>query len=84
MLPLEIYTTVGTMTTKGANMAGGKAVNTRTCDNCNCNILEGYVWGDGEGYACSDKCLFIDGYTQAQYDADYKAGNIYYTAWEGD
>jgi len=45
-------------------------------------MYEGYVWGDGEGYACSDKCLFIDGYTIKQWDIDYANGVIYWTEWE--
>ena len=35
----------------------------RKCDECNKGMEEGYVWGDGDGYACSDKCLFVHGYT---------------------
>ena len=56
----------------------------RVCCNCGCGMNEGYVWGDGEGYACSDECLFVDGYTQHNFDADYEDDNIYYTEWEED
>ena len=54
----------------------------RVCSNCDGVMYEGYVWGDGEGYACSDKCFFIDGYTPKQRDIDYKNGVIYWTEWE--
>lgn len=54
----------------------------RTCDNCGCGMNEGYVWGDGEGYACSDACLFVDGYTQKQFDEDYENDIIFWTEWE--
>tara|TARA_B100000795_G_scaffold181850_1_gene137828 strand:+ start:610 stop:819 length:210 start_codon:yes stop_codon:yes gene_type:complete len=54
----------------------------RECSHCGQGMNEGYVWGDGEGYACSVLCLFVNGYTTAQFDRDYEAGVIYYTDWE--
>ena len=45
-------------------------------------MTEGYVFGDGEGYACSDKCLYVDGYTEEQKEKDYTNGDIYWTKWE--
>ena len=56
--------------------------NIRICDTCKSEMTEGYVWGDGEGYACSDKCLYVDGYTKDLYKEDYKDGDIYWTTWE--
>lgn len=56
----------------------------RKCDHCGCGMNEGYVWGDGEGYACSDKCLFVDGYTPAQRDIDFENDIIYWTEWEDE
>jgi hypothetical protein len=54
----------------------------RVCSHCGHGMNEGYVWGDGEGYACSDLCLYVDGYTKAQHDKDYADEHIYYTDWE--
>lgn len=54
----------------------------RICDNCGSEMTEGYCWGDGEGYACSNECLYVDGYTEQQHDLDYEAGYIYWTEWE--
>ena len=56
----------------------------RICSKCNKKISEGYVWGDGEGYACSDECLFVDGYTPELRDVDYENGSLYYTEWPED
>jgi len=54
----------------------------RKCDNCGKGMNKGYCWGDGEGYACSDECLFVDGYTPEQRDKDYENDAIYWTEWE--
>ena len=54
----------------------------RKCDNCGSGMMDGYVWADGDGYACSDECLFVDGYTKEQRDEDYEADGIYWTEWE--
>ena len=54
----------------------------RKCDNCGKGMNQGYCWGDGEGYACSDECLFVDGYTPEQRDEDYENDAIYWTEWE--
>lgn len=56
----------------------------RICSHCGSEMNEGYCWGDGEGYACSDKCLYADGYTEAQKDIDYEEGIIYWTDWQPD
>lgn len=56
----------------------------RKCDNCGKGMNQGYCWGDGDGYACSDKCLFVDGYTPEQRDEDYKNEFIYWTEWHED
>jgi hypothetical protein len=54
----------------------------RKCDHCGKGMNEGYCWGDGEGYACSDKCLYSDGYTESELNADINLGVIYWTEWE--
>ena len=54
----------------------------RKCDNCGKGMNQGFVWGDGEGYACSDECLFVDGYTKEQMDEDYENDAIYWTEWD--
>ncbi len=54
----------------------------RECTTCNYKISEGYCCGDGEEYYCSDRCLFVDGYTAEQRDLDYDNGFIYWTEWE--
>tara|TARA_R100000963_G_C4637793_1_gene101678 strand:+ start:609 stop:848 length:240 start_codon:yes stop_codon:yes gene_type:complete len=54
----------------------------RVCETCESKMTEGYVFGDGEGYACSDKCLYVDGYTKEQKEKDYTNGDIYWTTWE--
>ena len=41
---------------------------------------EGYLWDIG--YACSDKCLYVDGYTKEHFEEDFAMDNIYYTEWE--
>jgi hypothetical protein len=56
----------------------------RKCDNCGKGMSDGYCIGDGESYACSDKCLFVDGYTPEQRDIDYENDIIYYTTWYDD
>ena len=54
----------------------------RVCETCESKMTEGYVFGDGEGYACSDKCLYVDGYTEEQKEKDYTNGDIYCTKLE--
>jgi len=54
----------------------------RTCSNCGNGMNEGWVWGDGDGYACSESCLFINGYTEKMLEEDYEADVIYITTWE--
>ena len=54
----------------------------RVCETCESKMTEGYVFGDGEGYACSDKSLYVDGYTEEQKEKDYTNGDIYWTKWE--
>tara|TARA_R100000781_G_scaffold38379_1_gene26954 strand:+ start:351 stop:635 length:285 start_codon:yes stop_codon:yes gene_type:complete len=56
----------------------------RKCDNCNKGMNEGYCGGDGLSYACSDKCLYVDGYTKELFKEDYKSGDIYWTEWGED
>lgn len=59
----------------------------RKCSHCNKGMLKGWVWGEGEGYACSEHCLytFNDGmWTPEEIDNDYKANLIYYTEWLWD
>ena len=46
----------------------------RKCDNCNEGMQEGYVWD--VGYACSDECLYVDGYTKKQFKEDYEMDNF--------
>tara|TARA_R100000781_G_scaffold113229_1_gene81351 strand:+ start:1229 stop:1498 length:270 start_codon:yes stop_codon:yes gene_type:complete len=54
----------------------------RKCDNCNKGMNEGYCISDGIGYACSDKCLYVDGYTKKHFDEDYAMDCIYYSEWD--
>ncbi len=54
----------------------------RTCSNCGIGMNEGWVWGDGDGYACSELCLFINGYNEKLLQEDYEADVIYFTTWE--
>ena len=54
----------------------------RKCDHCKKGMNEGYVWD--VGYACSDKCLYVEGYTKELFEEDYKADRIYYTEWLED
>ena len=54
----------------------------RKCDNCSKGMNEGWVWGDGEGYACSDKCLYVNGYTSVDMNRDFEEDIIYHTAWD--
>ena len=54
----------------------------RKCDNCKKGMNEGFCWGDGAGYACSDECLYVDGYTKEQFDKDCNEDTIYWTEWE--
>lgn len=56
----------------------------RKCTNCGCSMDEGYVWGDGEGYACSDDCLYVYGYTKADFEDDYEDDWVIWTQWEHD
>ena len=52
----------------------------RVCDNCKKGMNEGYAWD--MGWACSDKCLYVDGYTKKQFHRDYEMDCIYYTEWD--
>jgi hypothetical protein len=52
----------------------------RKCDNCGKGMNEGWCWD--MGYACSDKCLFVDGYTESQLKEDLEMDTIYWTEWE--
>ena len=54
----------------------------RICSNCGKEMDEGYVWD--LGYACSDACLFVDGYTPEMRDEDYENDLIFYTEWNED
>ena len=54
----------------------------RKCNTCNKGMNEGYCIGDGLEYACSDKCLYVDGYTKKHFEEDYAMDCIYYTEWE--
>ena len=52
----------------------------RKCDNCGKGMNEGWCWD--MGYACSDECLFVDGYTKSQLKKDLEMDAIYWTEWE--
>ena len=52
----------------------------RKSDNCGKGMNEGWCWD--MGYACSDKCLFVDGYTKSQLEKDLEMDTIYWTEWE--
>lgn len=53
----------------------------RKCDNCGQGMNEGYHI-EPSGYACSDECLFSDGYTTRDYYEDYEQGLAFYTEWQ--
>lgn len=54
----------------------------RKCDHCGGGMNSGYVINDGDCYACSEECLYVDGYTKEQFDQDYENDNAYWTDWE--
>ena len=56
----------------------------RKCSCCGNGMNDGVVIGDGLRYACSTKCLYVDGYTPAQFDADYEADWAFWTEWDVD
>lgn len=62
----------------------GEIIHPRKCTECGTGMTEGYMAEDGSGTWCSDKCLFKHGYTKEQYQEDYEAGAMYYTAWEDE
>lgn len=62
----------------------GEPIRPRSCTKCGAGMSDGYMAEDGSGTWCSDKCLFTDGYTPEQYQEDYDAGSVFYTAWEDE
>ena len=42
---------------------------------------DGYLTEVGDTF-CSDKCLFINGYTPKEYNHDYENGTCFYTEWD--
>lgn len=55
----------------------------RVCSTCEKGMIDGYLCeGDGT-YYCSDKCLYVDGYTPEQFEKDYADGDgfIFWTEW---
>lgn len=55
----------------------------RKCSHCDGGMNSGYVSDNGE-YACSDECLYVDGYTREQLNKDYEEDLIYWTEWEDE
>ena len=53
----------------------------RVCSTCEEGMIDGYVVEGGFAYYCSEKCLYVDGYTPEQYEKDYNSGFIYWTEW---
>ena len=59
----------------------GSKLYPRKCVKCGDGMQEGYLSEDGDTW-CSDDCLFTDGYTEEQYQADYDNETICWTDWE--
>jgi hypothetical protein len=57
--------------------------NTRSCDECNKDMTEGYVIDGGAEYYCSEVCLHKH-YTPEEWAEMYDDGNTdsYWTEWE--
>lgn len=56
----------------------------RACSCCGKGMDAGFVVGEGERYACSDKCLFTDGYTPAEYEEDFNDDYAFWTQWNDE
>ena len=55
----------------------------RICCKCGKELVtDGFVFGDGEKYYCSEDCLFED-YTEQEYIDMYEDGYAYWTEFEG-
>lgn len=56
----------------------------RTCKKCGKeHLTEGFVFGDGDYYYCSEECLFED-MTEQEYIDLYEDGYAYWTEWEDE
>lgn len=56
----------------------------RICSECGRVMQEGYCINSGEGYYCSDKCLF-NNMTEKEWEELYEdGGDSYWTTWYED
>lgn len=55
----------------------------RVCKKCGQPMTEGFVFGDGEFYYCSEKCLYQD-MTEQEYEEAYENDEAYWTTWDED
>ena len=55
----------------------------RTCKKCGQPMEQGFVFGDGECYYCSEKCMYQD-VTEQEYEEAYENGEAYWTTWDED
>lgn len=53
----------------------------RICSVCGKEITEGYMREGGGEYYCSPECLHKV-YTDEEYEAEYEAGEMFWTNWE--
>lgn len=53
----------------------------RRCKKCGESMDEGFCFGDGEFYYCSEECLYQD-YTEQEYLEMHEGGYGYWTEWE--
>ena len=51
----------------------------RACNTCESGMWHGYCCD--EGTYCSQKCLFVHGYTPFLFEQDLEADAIYWTTW---
>ena len=53
----------------------------RICSICGTQMAEGYCYGGGLRYYCSDDCLHHD-FTEEEWEQEYEeGGESYYTEW---
>ncbi len=62
-------------------MTDNKNIYVRKCNTCGKGMNDGYLTEVGDTF-CSDKCLFINGYTPKEYNHDYENGTCFYTEWD--
>lgn len=52
----------------------------RICEKCGKAMEDGFVFGDGTAYYCSEECLHQD-YTDEEYQKLYEEDEAFYTEW---